>query len=612
MPGQPGGTFGTDFFMGLPNVQPLPPPLPLPTLPPVMPVAGVVEEPHEQAPAPKRSSRAVTVHDDGYNWHVKSNQRLAKGKVLARYYVCSQKNCQARKNVKFDLDGRIIDTKYRGEHCHEPIQGANVRRLRPNAPTQRGTPGGVEAGTAQEAPIPAVPTYSTYNWAGTTRAPAYKPPEVHERPTITSAQTSTTNLPGGEGPAAQEEQECLLPSAVPSEAALTSLISSYSSLIQHLSIWPYTECVVASQRSLNLLATYGSTIAVDTSSRFTVAGFEVAVVLVGLGSRTSPFAGNDVAPSSVVPVAYLISSVPSHASYSRLLRVLGDKCPRWSPRLFACDFGTHWRDAAISVWSECRCVSVYALVASRCTAILEAVVRAAEPEVVSASAASLSVSQRELKAVRAALVSDVRAAGNDAEDMPATFRVLDGRCFSEVVDDVHAALRRAILAGSESEALDAVAVVAEAVPRPVRPRFLSRFRINFAIGGRVADWCCYQFSRKELMDVQRVHGALQLYSSRLQRIADALHDLGVPRLGDALHPLLRVLAAEIASGETAAVSAVAQLAGREEAVPLSGSVGPAVTAVKHVEKSFGAPCVTFQSPDLDGRDVESPGCSEYD
>lgn len=45
---------------------------------------------------------------------------LDRGRVRARYYICAVEGCPARKNVKFDLTGKIIDVKCKEKHNHPP------------------------------------------------------------------------------------------------------------------------------------------------------------------------------------------------------------------------------------------------------------------------------------------------------------------------------------------------------------------------------------------------------------------------------------------------------------------------------------------------------------
>ncbi|GAB4859352.1 hypothetical protein Ancab_010815 [Ancistrocladus abbreviatus] len=64
--------------------------------------------------------------EDGYNWR-KYGQKNVKGNEFIRsYYKCSHYNCQVKKQVERDHDGRITDTTYFGKHDH-PKPQCNVQ-----------------------------------------------------------------------------------------------------------------------------------------------------------------------------------------------------------------------------------------------------------------------------------------------------------------------------------------------------------------------------------------------------------------------------------------------------------------------------------------------------
>lgn len=60
--------------------------------------------------------------DDGYNWR-KYGQKQVKGSENPRsYYKCTFANCSMKKKVETDLDGRITEIVYKGNHNHPKPQ----------------------------------------------------------------------------------------------------------------------------------------------------------------------------------------------------------------------------------------------------------------------------------------------------------------------------------------------------------------------------------------------------------------------------------------------------------------------------------------------------------
>ncbi|XP_071699279.1 probable WRKY transcription factor 33, partial [Rutidosis leptorrhynchoides] len=68
--------------------------------------------------------RDQTKVDDGYNWR-KYGQKLVKGGEIPRsYYKCTFANCSTKKKVERNLEGRITEIIYRGNHIHAKPQNA--------------------------------------------------------------------------------------------------------------------------------------------------------------------------------------------------------------------------------------------------------------------------------------------------------------------------------------------------------------------------------------------------------------------------------------------------------------------------------------------------------
>ncbi|XP_041994667.1 probable WRKY transcription factor 26 [Salvia splendens] len=70
----------------------------------------------------KQASSQNRKSDDGYNWR-KYGQKQVKGRENPRsYYKCTFANCSMKKKVETDLDGRITEIVYKGNHNHPKPQ----------------------------------------------------------------------------------------------------------------------------------------------------------------------------------------------------------------------------------------------------------------------------------------------------------------------------------------------------------------------------------------------------------------------------------------------------------------------------------------------------------
>ncbi|KAL1558792.1 WRKY transcription factor [Salvia divinorum] len=80
-----------------------------------------------------RSSSQNRKSDDGYNWR-KYGQKQVKGSENPRsYYKCTFANCSMKKKVEKDLDGRITEIVYKGNHNHPKPQSTRRSSLSSSA-----------------------------------------------------------------------------------------------------------------------------------------------------------------------------------------------------------------------------------------------------------------------------------------------------------------------------------------------------------------------------------------------------------------------------------------------------------------------------------------------
>ncbi|GER43337.1 WRKY DNA-binding protein 32 [Striga asiatica] len=86
----------------------------------------LTEQDKQNFPGPKLSSRrAVQKISDGYNWR-KYGQKLVKSPEGSRsYYRCTFFDCYAKKIEFCDSSRRLIETVYRSQHNHDPLQKLN-------------------------------------------------------------------------------------------------------------------------------------------------------------------------------------------------------------------------------------------------------------------------------------------------------------------------------------------------------------------------------------------------------------------------------------------------------------------------------------------------------